>query len=141
MHLADVNLWLALCFEAHAHHGRAVRWFDRAEPDSCVMCRFAQQGVLRLATSRAVFGEEAVAMTQAWDLYDELLSDERVRYLPEPQGLEPLWRGYTRTRSHSPKVWADAYLAAFAVAAGMGIVSFDTGFTQYAGVELSIPEQ
>lgn len=140
MHLADANLWLSLCFEAHAHHGRAVRWFDRVEPASCVMCRFAQRGLLRLATSRAVFGDEAVATSGAWALYDELLSDERVRYLPEPRGLEPLWRRYAEGLSHSPKVWSDAYLAAFAAAAGMAVVSFDEGFRQFAGLELTVPE-
>ena len=139
MHLVDVNLWLALVFEAHDHHPRALRWFDGAEPDSCAMCRFAQSGFLRLATNPAVFGDEAVTMSQAWGLYDALLTDERVCYLPEPQGLEPAWRTYTEGETHSPKVWSDAYLAAFAKAAGIGMVSFDKGFRKFDGLVLTIP--
>ncbi|NKB67930.1 MAG: PIN domain-containing protein [Candidatus Latescibacteria bacterium] len=139
MHLVDINVWLALIFEAHQHHPQALRWFDAAEPDSCAMCRLAQNGLLRLATNPAVFADEAVTMAQAWALYDELLADERVYYLAEPQGLEATWRDYTRDQTHSSKVWSDAYLAAFAVAAGMGVLSFDKGFQKFDGLALTIP--
>lgn len=140
MHLADANLWLALAFEVHAHHQRALRWFDAREPESCAMCRLAQSGFLRLATNPAVFGIEAVVTAQAWDLYDELLSDERVFYLPEPNGLEQAWRRYTKGQQYSTKVWSDAYLAAFANACGIALVSFDTGFLNYDGLTLVAPE-
>ena len=39
MHLPDVNLWLALAFEAHIHHSRALGWFDQTTPDSCPFSR------------------------------------------------------------------------------------------------------
>ena len=102
MHLADVSFWLALAFQAHGHHPRALRWFDAAPPDACAMCRFTQSGFLRLATNPAVFGDEAVPMSQAWALYDELQSDERVCFLQEPQGLEPAWRRHTEGHTHYP---------------------------------------
>lgn len=140
MHLADVNIWLALAFEAHAHHRRALRWFDTVGPDACAMCRLVQNGFLRLATNPAVFGEETVTMVQAWALYDELVVDERVCFLPEPHGLEPVWRSYTEGSVYSPKVWSDAYLAAFANAGGMGVASLDEGFREYEGLELTVPE-
>ena len=79
-------------------------------------------------------------MSQAWALYDELQSDERVCFLQEPQRLEPAWRRHTEGHTHSPKVWSDAYLSAFADAAGIGVVSFDQGFRKFHGVELTIPE-
>ena len=41
--------------------------------------------------------------------------------------------------THSPKVWSDAYLAAFAEAAGIGMVSFDKGFRKFDGLVLTIP--
>ncbi len=139
MYLVDINFWLALVFEAHYHHPRALRWFDVAQPDACAICRVAQSGFLRLATNPTVFGDEAVTMSQAWDLYDKLLTDERVCYLPEPQGLESVWRTYTQDQTHSPKVWSDAYLAASAEAAGIGMVSFDKGFRKFDGLVLTIP--
>ena len=139
VHLVDINFWLALVFEAHHHHPQALRWFDEAAPDSCAMCRFAQSGLLRLATHPAVFGDEAVTMAQAWALYDELLADERVYYLTEPPNLEPIWRHYTTAQKHSPKVWSDAYLAALAETAGIGMLSFDKGFQKFDGLALTIP--
>lgn len=46
MHLPDISFWLALAFDVHAHHGRAVAWFERATSDACAFCRFTQQGFL-----------------------------------------------------------------------------------------------
>lgn len=139
MHLADVNFWLALAFEAHTHHSRAVRWFDDLSPESCVMCRLTQNGLLRLATNQSVFGDEAVTMSQAWTLYDTLMADERISYFPEPHGLESFWREFAGGQSQSPKLWTDAYLAAFASASGMQVVTFYEGFRQFDGLKLTIP--
>ena len=140
MYLPDVNLWLALSFEAHLHHSRALRWFERAAPDSCVFCRQSQSGFLRLATNPAVFDSETVSLPRAWSLYDQLLSDERVQYAPEPPGLESVWRRYTEPYPYSHRVWSDAYLAAFAAVSGLTLVSFDRGLAKFPEVEVVLPE-
>ena len=96
MHLPDINVWLALAFEVHAHHRRAAEWFDQQEAGSCAFCRLTQQGFLRLATNPSVFGDEAVTVSRAWGCYDLLLADERVHFSDEPSGVEPLWRKHSR---------------------------------------------
>jgi len=136
MRLLDVNVWLALAFEVHGKHRTALRFFDSAPVDSCAWCRLTQQGFLRLATNPSVFGEQALTLEQAWSCYDQLLMDERVLYLDEPPTVEASWRGYTSTRSRSPKVWNDAYLAAFALESGLEIVTFDRGFRGYDGTKV-----
>src|SRR5207253_10923825 len=103
-----------------------------------VFCRMTQQGFLRLATNPQAFGDEAVTLRAAWRLYDAFLADPRVRFAEEPGGLESLWRGYTRTRTFSPKVWNDAYLAAFARAAPHKLITFDRGFARYTGLDYVI---
>ena len=138
MHLPDVNFWLALAFEAHAHHRPAADWFEQLDSESCVFCRLTQQGLLRLATNPAVFGEEALSMVRAWACYDLLLTDERVYFREEPSGLEEAWRRHSRHRKYSHKVWSDAYLAAFAEAAGLEVVTFDRGFANYKGIQATI---
>ena len=138
MHLPDINIWLALTFEAHGHHKRAVAWFDTVELECCAFCGLTQQGYLRLATNPAVFKEEAVTMAKAWSCYDRLLADERVRFIQEPSGLEPVWRRYTSRRTHSPKVWNDAYLAAFGRTANLEVVTFDSGFKAYSDIALAL---
>ena len=141
MHLPDINVWLALAFEIHFHHEAAKSWFEETEPDSCAFCRLTQQGFLRLATNPAVFRDEAATMDAAWSYYDRLLGDERVYFMREPEGLEESWKRYTRNQTFSHKVWNDAYLAAFAQTANLGIATFDLGFREYKKTKISILSQ
>jgi toxin-antitoxin system PIN domain toxin len=132
MFLIDVNFCLALAFQSHVHHLAAKAWFDGVTgPQVCHFCRMTQQGFLRLATNPKAFGAEAVTLERAWELYDALLGDPRLQFMNEPTGIEVFWRDYTRAETFSPKVWNDAYLAAFARAANLQLVTFDNGFTQF----------
>lgn len=138
MHLPDINFWLALAFEVHAHHRMAEAWFKKTGPDTCAFCRLTQQGFLRLATNPAVFKDEAVTMEKAWSCYDSLTEDERVYFVGEPLGLEKAWRLLTKKRRYSHGVWNDAYLAAFAQIANLEIVTFDRGFREYPKAKVTI---
>jgi len=139
MHLPDVNVWLALTFDAHAHHPAAKTWFDGLPRGAvCCFCRLTQQGFLRLATNRTVFGAHALTLPDAWQKYDLLMSDPRVTFSEEPADLEVHWRTFTQSQSFSPQVWNDAYLAAFALAGGLELVTFDKAFTQYPSVTCTV---
>ena len=139
MFLPDINVWLALSFRAHFHHPSARAWFDSLTVrDRCYFCRFTQQGFLRLANNPRVFGELAVTQEQAWSMYDALMGDSCVEFATEPPDLELHWRQLTQSSQFSPKAWSDAYLAAFAQAAGLEIVTFDRGFSQYSGLQTTI---
>jgi uncharacterized protein len=138
MYLPDINLWLALAFDAHVHHPAAKTWFDRLSSQKCFFCRLTQQGFLRLATNSKAVGTAAVPMAQAWQLFDLYLSDPRVAFADEPANLEMHWRGLTQSQKYSPKVWSDAYLAAFALSAQLELVTFDQGFAQYTNVPCTI---
>jgi len=70
-------------------------------------------------------GKDVRSMAGAWDLYDQWCADDRVAFMPEPPGLDSGLRALSKGRQSSPKVWADAYLAAFASAAGLKLVTFD----------------
>jgi toxin-antitoxin system PIN domain toxin len=138
MLLPDVNIWLALAFKSHVHHVAAKNWFDGVSSDGCAFCRLTQQGFLRLATNPKAVNVDAVTMLDAWRMYDEFLGDPRVCLVREPAGLETLWRGFTQRKTFSPKVWNDAFLAAFALAADCEVVTFDKGFAQYADLKCTI---
>lgn len=138
MFLPDVNVWLAMTFQAHIHHAAAKAWFDALGNEVCYFCRLTQQGFLRLATNRKAFPMDAVQMDKAWELYDALLGDPRVAFAPEPPGVEPYWRTFTASRQFSPQVWNDAYLAAFAITANYELVTFDQGLKVYAGLSCRI---
>jgi uncharacterized protein len=82
-------------------------------------------GLLRLLTSRAVMGVDVMSMRDSWRIYRTMLADERIRFAPEPTDLEAAWQKLTTADNTTPKVWTDAYLAAFAHAAGMRLVTLD----------------
>ena len=134
MHLPDINFWLALAFASHEHHRSASVWFEGVGMGEAAFCRATQTGFLRLSTTPKVLSETPLTMIQAWKAYDELFADPRVVFSDEPDGVEDHWREFTRRRTFSPKVWNDAFLAAFAKAAEFEIVTFDKGFSQFKGV-------
>jgi toxin-antitoxin system PIN domain toxin len=138
MRLPDVNVWLALTFDSHIHHPAAKAWFDSLTDEMCFFCRMTQQGFLRLATNKQVFGSSALTMTEAWEKYDIYAGDLRVSFAGEPGNLEALWRDYTKSQSFAHHVWNDAYLAAFARAAGLELVTFDKGFAQFDRLNCTI---
>lgn len=114
-------------------------WFDSLPNEAlCFFCRLTQQGFLRLASNPKAFGTHAMILPDAWRSYDLFLSDSRVAFIGEPADLEVHWRTFTQNQTFSPQVWNDAYLAAFAVAANLNVVTFDKAFTQYANVSCTI---
>jgi predicted nucleic acid-binding protein len=72
-------------------------------------------------------------LRDAWSCYDALRGDERTGFVAEAAGLERLWREYASSRTYSPKVWTDAYLAAFASSAGLTMVTFDRAIASFPG--------
>ena len=139
MYLPDVNVWLALTFDSHTHHPSTKTWFDALPNDAiCFFGRMTQQGFLRLATNPSVFGKHAVTLLDAWEKYDIFLGDPRIAFAEEPTDLENHWRSFTQFQSFSPKVWNDAYLAAFALAGNLELVTFDKAFAQYGNVTCAI---
>ncbi len=137
--LPDINVWLALTFSAHPHHGTAAAWFQELEPGStCAFCRMTQQGFLRLSSNPRAFASDSLSLPEAWNAFDTLISDARVTYEDEPPAVEAEWRRLTGEESFSPKIWNDAFLAAFARTAALELVTFDRGFRRYQDLSLRL---
>jgi len=141
VHLVDSNVWLALTIDLHVHHQVAVDWFETiADSDSLFFCRSTQQSFLRLLTTSSVFapyGIPAFSNRSAWDAYDLLLTEGRVAFhAREPVGLAAGWREFSDRSSSSTKLWMDSYLAAFALAGGYQMVTTDSAFAQFEGLDL-----
>lgn len=136
--LPDVNVWVALTFDSHIHHASAKTWFDGLADDPLFFCRMTQQGFLRLATNPKVAGSHALTLIDAWQKYDTYLGDPRIAFAGEPFGMESHWRTFTQAGRFSAKIWNDAYLAAFSVADGYELVTFDKGFAGYPGLTFTL---
>ncbi len=125
LNFLDANVWLALLWSRHIHSETAREWFERAAEEQFFFCRFTQLTMLRLLTTEQIMGKDTRSMSQAWGIWDRVWSDNRIVFLPEPDDLERDFRSRSRLTSASPKVWADAYLLAFASVAGLKFVTFD----------------
>jgi len=125
LNFLDANVWLALLWSRHIHSEKARDWFDKAESEQFFFCRFTQLTVLRLLTTEKILGKDTKTMSEAWGLWDRVWADPRISFLSEPDNLEQEFRRRSRLSSCSPKVWADAYLLAFASMAGLKFVTFD----------------
>lgn len=77
-------------------------------------------------------GKDTVTPAKAWRIWEMLACDERAEFISmEPPGLEDAWQANIAGRKATPKLWMDAYLAAWAKSANLAIVTFDSGFRSY----------
>ena len=122
----DVNVWLALAHEIHPQHRATVAWGESLSSDAVLFfCRFTQLGLLRLLTNQSAMGVDVLTQTKAWAVYDVFLGTGTTRWMEEPRGIDAVFRQHTNRNEVSTKQWADGYLAAFSIAAGIQLVTFD----------------
>jgi uncharacterized protein len=125
--LPDVNVWLALASRRHVHAEVCSAWLSGIDEGELAFCRVTQMGFLRLLTHESVMGSDVLSSRKAWWVYRTMLADERVQFATEPFELEREWSRLTTHDRPTPKIWTDAYLVAFARAAGMQMVTLDRG--------------
>ena len=70
-------------------------------------------------------GADVLTQAQAWEEFDNLVAHPGNQVMDEPPGVDAVFREFTSSNESSTKQWADGYLAAFAQAAGMRLVTFD----------------
>lgn len=141
--LCDSNVWLALALSKHSHHPIAREWLETVEePESVLLCRATQQAFLRLLTNATVlgaYGNPPLTNHEAWSAYEALLTDDRIIFQGnEPAGVEAVWKKLAVRGTASPKLWMDAYLAAFALTARYQMVTTDAAFRQFRGLDLLV---
>jgi predicted nucleic acid-binding protein len=102
------------------------------------MCRLVQLAVIRLLGNRAIMGSDALSAAVTWRHIDELLQDERLDFISEPPRLDAVLPTLFVRPVPSVNLVANAYLAAFAIAASRRFVTFDQGFRQFRGLELDL---
>lgn len=136
--LVDANVWLAVSADGHTHHTKATDWFEARVEQSCAFCRVTQMALLRHLTNVKIMGENVQTQTEAWRTYDKLANDPRLIFLAEPASIETVLRRFTQANSPSHGLWTDAYLAAFAIESSTQLVTFDQGFSGFAGVDLLV---
>jgi predicted nucleic acid-binding protein len=74
----------------------------------------------------------------AWQQTALLLSDDRVLFLDEPPNVDDVLATLLRYRVPTNQLINDAYLAAFAIQAHRTLVTWDRGFLQFPGLDVSL---
>jgi toxin-antitoxin system PIN domain toxin len=142
MLLADSNVWLALALSKHRFHDSACDWFAQLGPrEFVVFCRATQQSFLRLLTTSAVlapYGIPPLSNRAAWAAYERFRSDKHISWGDEPLHLDSTWKKLAAGPHSSPKLWMDAYLAAFAITGDHELVTTDKGFKQFKALKVCV---
>ena len=79
---------------------------------------------------------QVLSAAAAWKQLQKFLALPEVDRSDEPAGLDERLGEFCDLGRTSPNLWTDAYLAAFAKCAGLRLVTFDQGFSQFPGLEL-----
>ena len=138
--LPDINLWLALSVADHPHHARAKRYWDEESTDQVAFCRITALGFLRLCTNEKVMGGAPFSAPEAWRAYTAFRRLPEVVLAQEPPDCELVLENWILSTTLTARMWADAYLAAFALSGGMRLVSFDADFARFNGLDLFRPD-
>jgi uncharacterized protein len=133
--LFDTNIWLAVVFATHPGHAVARQALQTSTAvDPAVFCRATEQSFLRLLTTPALlrtYGAEGLSNRDALTTLHALQGLQHVRYTDEPPGTAVRWHALAARDTASPKLWMDAYLAAFAIAGGLKLLTLDADFRQF----------
>ena len=142
--LFDSNLWIAIAFDGHGSHALAMEVLSEASHEHPVyFCRSIEQSVLRLLStaslaqlygSSIINNHEAIRLLEIWKL------EPHIAFLDEPSETRSLWLQLSDRNTASPKLWMDAYLAAFAISGNLRFVTNDKAFRQFeaAGLDLHL---
>jgi|688.fasta_scaffold98139_4 toxin-antitoxin system PIN domain toxin len=138
-YLCDSNVFLALVVGQHVQHSITAKWFlDLKQTDTALFCRATRISFLRLLTQKIALDFQSLTNLEAWQALDRLLEDDATGFATEPEGLDDVWRKLSETHTSSPKIWMDAYLAAFAICGGMRFVTLDKDFKNFEPMGLDL---
>jgi toxin-antitoxin system PIN domain toxin len=128
-------VWIAAIFTTHPFHQRAQTALQDATPaNPAVFCRSTQQSFLRLVSNPALlktYGADGLTNRDALVALDALLVLTKFCEREEPPGTVALWHRLASRDTASPKVWMDAYLAAFAISGALHLVTLDGDFRSF----------
>jgi toxin-antitoxin system PIN domain toxin len=137
--IADANVLFPLLVQGHAAHDAAMAWWDQQADSTVGTCLLTRLAVLRLLTNRTAMNGAPVRANQALDAWRQLNNDPRSLYIDsEPIGHDERFASLVSRRDATPNLWADAWLAALAIALNCEMTTFDHGFKSFSGLRLRL---
>lgn len=133
MDLPDINVWLALVDHNHVHYAAASEYWEENSAPEVAFSRVSMLGLLRLGSRSRVLSRTLTA-GEVWEIYQNYLTQPHIHFLAEPKNTEWHFSSLTAQASLPHRLWTDAYLAAFSLAGGHRLVSFDSDFSRFPGL-------
>ena len=112
------------------------------ESPAC-FCRATEQATVRLLSTTAIqviYESPLITNEGAICLLNEWHAQPNVTLVDEPASTRELWLRLANRNTASPKLWMDAYLAAFAISGKLRFVTNDKAFRQFEpqGLDLQL---
>jgi uncharacterized protein len=130
--LPDVNVWLALAAPGHAHHRAAQAYWQQTTLPKLWFNRVTMLGLVRLLSQKAAMGAAVLSASRAAEVYEYFAGLTEVGFMPEPSACGAGLQQVLAAGGVTSATIADAYLACFAKAAGLRLVTFDKDFERIA---------
>lgn len=134
--LLDVNVWLTLSLPDHPHHSRALAYWHDESVAELAFCRVTALAFVRLCTNSTVMGGDPLSVARAWALYRSYCDLPHVVFAAEPRNCEIQLGAWAGEERFGQRLWTDAFLAAFALAGGFRLVTFDGDFSAFPELNL-----
>lgn len=135
--LLDVNVWLALAAPSHVHHDAARAYWMQPSLPRLWFNRITMLGLVRLLCEPKVMGEARLSPARALDVYEHFEALPEVAFMDEPAGCGLAFAAALRaTELRAARLLTDLYLACFAQAAQLRLVTFDHDFERFAGLDV-----
>lgn len=132
--LPDVNVWVAFSAPNHVGRRRAEEYWRAEAADHAVFNAITMLGFVRVCSRAPIFDGAVLSPAESWSIYLGWRARSEVTYLREPARCNLVLHRLLGKGIVSAATWTDAYLAAFAIAGGLRLVSFDGDFRRFPGL-------
>jgi toxin-antitoxin system PIN domain toxin len=138
--LLDINVWVGLAAENHPFHEAALNYWQSEAAAKLALCSVTATGFVRILTRPHGASSQALPLEEAWRLYSAWRQSPEVVFLHQPAACDSELDELVSSNLVTPRLWNDAYLAAFAKSAGLRLVTFDRDFQRFPGLDLLLLE-
>lgn len=134
--LADVNVLVALVWEAHVHHAAARRWYVELDGRIWATTSTTQTGFVRVSSNPAAVGE-ALPVREAVAVLAAVIATPSHRFLADDRGfVDNALVPHDRLAGH--RQVTDAHLIGVARRHGARVVTFDRAMTGLGRADVDV---
>jgi len=140
--LVDTNLLIYATFEDAPEHRRVRAWLEdrfRDDAGTVALCWPVVYAFVRLITSAAVFGPNAVSVRQGWQTVAGYLGQPAVVVVTHGARHDGIAAELAATPGLRSDDVPDVELAALAIEHGLVLASHDSGFRRFDGLRTVDP--